>query len=140
MQLQKMLFSGCLLIGLLAGACKKDPSGSSNTPAPAAGTWVVSYFFDDKEETANYTDYAFEFGADGSLTVKQGGLTFTGTWATGTDDSKEKFVINFSGAIPSELEELAEDWQIVVYEDNFMHFEHTSGGNGDTDVLKFSKL
>ena len=38
------------------------------------------------------------------------------------------------------LGELEEDWRIIELQDDFMHFEHTSGGNGDTDVLKFTKI
>lgn len=140
MLLKKLILpAGILMLGLFLGACKKDSSANGNNQTPAAGTWVVSYFFDDKDETSNYTGYSFEFGANGSLTVKNGAQTYSGTWSTGTDDSTEKFVINFSGSIPSELSDLAEDWHIVSFEDNLLHFEDSSGGNGNTDVLKFSK-
>ncbi len=91
------------------------------------------------DETSNYTNYTFEFGASGSLSATNGSQTWSGTWATGFDDSANKFLIDFNGSIPSALEELEEDWRIIQMDANLMHFEHTSGGNGDTDVLKFSK-
>lgn len=121
-------------------ACKDD--NSNNNPSnntPASGTWKVSYFFDKQDETGNYASYTFEFGANGSLSATNGVQTYTGTWATGVDDSKDKFLIDFSGTVPSALQDLEEDWLIIKMEANLMHFEHTSGGNGDTDVLKFSK-
>ncbi len=123
-------------------SCDDNSSGNNNnnTVTPAAGTWKVSYFFDKQDETSYYTNYSFEFGANGSLSASNGGQSWSGTWATGFDDSANKFLIDFSGAVPSALSELEEDWRIIKVDDNFMHFEHTSGGNGDTDVLKFTKI
>jgi hypothetical protein len=115
-----------------------NSSSSSNTP-PAAGQWKITYFFDKKDETSNYSGYTFEFGTAGSLKASNGSQSWTGTWKTGYDDSKNKFLIDFSGSIPSALSELEEDWLILKKEDKLLHFEHTSGGNGDTDILKFEK-
>lgn len=117
-----------------------NSSGGGNTVTPSAGQWKVSYFFDKKDETNNYSSYSFEFGANGSLSATSGGQTWSGTWLTGFDDSANKFLIDFTGTVPSALSELEEDWRIISIEDNSMHFEHTSGGNGDTDVLKFTKI
>ena len=100
----------------------------------------MSYFFDKKDETSNYLSYSFDFGANGSLSATNGDQTWSGTWLTGYDDSANKFLIDFTGTVPSALSELEEDWRIISIEDNSMHFEHTSGGNGDTDVLKFTKI
>lgn len=123
-------------------ACDDNSNGNNsgnNNFTPAAGTWKVTYFFDKQDETSYYTNYTFEFGANGSLSASNGSQTYNGTWATGIDDSTDKFLIDFSGTVPSVLSELEEDWRVIKIEDNFMHFEHTSGGNGDTDILKFSK-
>jgi hypothetical protein len=116
-----------------------NPNNNNNNVTPSAGTWKVTYFFDKQEETSNNSNYTFEFGANGSLSASNGSQTYSGTWATGIDDSADKFLIDFSGTVPSALSDLEEDWHIVKIESNFMHFEHTSGGNGGTDVLKFSK-
>ncbi|MBV6442012.1 MAG: hypothetical protein DYG98_02375 [Haliscomenobacteraceae bacterium CHB4] len=131
-----------LLLAAFVSCQKSDdnsPGGNNNNVTPAAGQWKVTYFFDKKDETGNYTGYTFEFGANGSLAASNGNQTWTGTWQTGIDDSADKFLIDFTGVVPSALLELEEDWRIITIEDNFMHFEHTSGGNGDTDVLKFTK-
>lgn len=138
----KIVFAAFSLLLLAAFvSCQKsddNPSGGNNqTPAP--GQWKVTYFFDKQDETANYAGYTFDFGADGSLTASNGNQSWTGTWQTGIDDSADKFLIDFTGVVPSALSELEEDWRIISMNDNFMHFEHTSGGNGDTDVLKFTK-
>lgn len=117
-----------------------NSSGGGSNQTPNAGAWKVSYFYDKKDETGNYASYTFEFGTDGSLSASNGSQTWSGTWQTGIDDSADKFLIDFNGTLPSALSELEEDWRIITIEDNFMHFEHTSGGNGDTDVLKFTKI
>lgn len=122
------------------GSCSlTDDNSQPSGPAPAAGTWKVSYFFDKSDETSYYTGYTFEFSGNGQLTANNGSQVYPGTWSTGFDDSKNKFLINFTGTHPSVLEELEEDWLIVEQTSDFMHFKHTSGGNGDTDVLQFSK-
>lgn len=113
-----------------------NPSPGGGNP-PAAGAWRVSYFFDKQDETGNYNGYTFEFGSNGSLTATRSGQSWSGSWSTGFDDSANKFLIDFNGNPPSALLELEEDWRIIQQTDTFMHFEHTSGGNGDTDVVKF---
>lgn len=128
-----------LVYGVTLMACSNDDNSSNNNITPSAGTWKVSYFFDKQDETGNYIPYTFEFGANGSLSATNGSQTYSGTWATGIDDSADKFLMDFSGTVPSALQDLEEDWRIVAIQNDFMHFEHTSGGNGDTDVLKFSK-
>ena len=128
-----------LVYGVTLMACSNDDNSSNNTLTPSAGTWKVSYFFDKQDESGNYTTYSFEFGANGSLSATNGSQTYSGTWATDIDDSTDKFLIDFSGAVPSALSELEEDWRIVTIENDFMHFEHSSSSNGDKEVLKFSK-
>jgi hypothetical protein len=132
-----------LLISAFTSCTNSDDNssgGNGNNQTPNAGTWKVSHFYDKKDETGNYASYTFEFGTDGSLSASNGSQTWSGTWQTGFDDSADKFLIDFNGTLPSALSELEEDWRIIKIEDNFMHFEHTSGGNGDTDVLKFTKV
>ena len=128
------------LLSLFACTKNDDNPGGSNNVIPSAGTWKITYFFDKQDETSNYAGYTFEFGDNGSLSASNGSQTWTGTWLTGSDDSANKFVIDFSGTPPSALSELEEDWRIITIGDNLMHFEHTSGGNGDTDVVKFAKI
>ncbi len=134
-----ILFALSTLFSCQKSDDSSNPGGGTNV-TPAAGQWKVTFFFDKKDETSNYTGYVFEFGSNGSLSASNGSQTWTGTWSTGIDDSANKFLIDFTGTVPSALSDLEEDWLIIQISDNFMHFEHTSGGNGDTDVLKFSKL
>lgn len=122
-------------------ACDNNNNSGSNgsNQTPGAGTWKVTQFFDKQDETGNYSNYSFEFDANGEMRAINGNQTYNGTWSTGVDDSTNKFVISFDGVVPSALSELEEDWRIIEMTDDLMHFEHTSGGNGDTDILKFTR-
>ncbi len=142
MNIRALFLLGIFATALSFVSCTKsnDDPQPNNPQTPASGLWKVSYFFDKQEATTDYTNYTFDFTANGILIVKNGNQTWLGTWTTGSDDSKNKFVIAFSGNVPSALSELAEDWLIISMTDTAMHFEHTSGGNGGTDVLKFTKI
>lgn len=141
MNRNKILWALLPLLLVFLFACKKsddNPGGNNVTPPP--GSWKITYFFDKNDETANYAGYTFEFGANGNLNATTGIQDWPGSWQTGIDDSANKLLIDFSGAVPSALSDLEEDWRIITISDTFMHLEHTSGGNGDTDVVKFTKI
>ena len=127
-----------LLLSILLASCT-DPSNNSGS-TPTSGEWKVVYFFDKQDETSHYNGYVFDFGSNGSLSATKNGQSWTGNWSTGFDDSKDKMLLSFTGAIPSELSDLQEDWLILKMNNNVMQFEHTSGGNGDTDVLHFEHI
>ena len=139
----KKLLSGIFLLQISAlfifSSCSNSNNSGNTVPHPANGDWKVSYFFDKQDETSNYSSYTFNFASGGTLTAVGNGQTVTGTWSNNCDDSGDKFCISFGSNASSALQELSEDWRVIEMKDNFMHFEHTSGGNGDTDVLKFEK-
>lgn len=140
MNLVRIALLRTVLLCLFFTACKKsDDTLPGGSVVPAQGVWKVTYFYDKGDETADFSGYTFNFANNGTVTATQGSQTWTGTWSSGYDDSKNKFLIDFISGSPSPLSELEEDWLIVKMDDQLMHFEHTSGGNGDTDVLKFEK-
>jgi hypothetical protein len=101
-----------------------------------SGTWKVSYFFDDSNETANYTAYNFTFNANGSISVVSGSATFSGQWLAYVDDNENTFEIDFPAA---QLEELSDDWEIIEYSATQIRLKDVSSGNGATDFLTFTK-
>ena len=143
--MQKIKIALALSLFVVAAAlssCNHDDNSNNNNnngSTPLPGTWKITYFFDKQDETSYYSGYVFDFQSNGSLTASKGGQTWSGTWTTGIDDSKDKMLLSFSPGAPSALTELQEDWLIIVINDNLMHFEHTSGGNGDTDIVKFER-
>lgn len=142
--MKNIFFSAIALFLVAITGCNKDddnlpsisPSNVSSTVV--SGTWRITYYFDtDHEATSNFTGFKFTFGANGTLSATNDILTRTGTWATGTDDSKTKLVLTF--ATPAEFENISEDWEVIERTDTKIRLQHVSGGNGGTDLLTFEK-
>lgn len=121
-----------------------DDNDDNNTPISAnflatvqSGTWKVSYFFDDANQTANYTAYNFTFNANGSIAVVSGTANFSGQWLAYVDDNEDTFEIDFPSA---QLEELSDDWEIIDFSETQIRLKDVSSGNGETDFLTFTKI
>ena len=133
-----------LSIGLFS--CDKDDDDNNsnittvNLSATATtGTWRITYYYDtNQDETANFAGYVFTFAGGNVVTaVKAGSPTVTGTWTTGTDDSKVKLILSF--ATPASFNELSDDWHVTSRTDTKIVMTDVSGGNGGTDFLTFEK-
>ncbi len=142
--MKKTLLVFAVALTVLIGSCSKDDD--SNTTISTAlvnttissGTWRVTYFWDtDHDETNHFTGYNFTFSSGGVLTAVSGANTSSGTWATGTDNSKIKLVILFT--TPADFSDLSEDWEVTERTDSRIKLQHISGGNGGTDFLTFEK-
>ena len=127
-------------LALMFSSCDKSSTSNSGvSQPPASGQWKVAYFFDKSDETSDFSGFTFEFKDGGVLVAAKGTQTWTGTWSDNCDNSANKFCIGFSGSLPDGLDAITEDWQVIEIKDNFMHFEHVSGGDGHTEVLHFEK-
>ncbi len=151
-----------ILLNLFAAALLVASCDSNDDPANTAadvnaaelqstaqdGQWRITYYFDsDKEETDDYTGYAFTFGADGTVTASNGTTEVTGTWSvtdsSSSDDSPDDSSdvdFNLFFAAPPIFEELSDDWDILEYSGNRIRLIDVSGGDGSTDYLTFEKI
>lgn len=68
-----MLLVVCLL------ACKKQPASPGTDPLNTA-TWHISYYWDQKDETTNYSPYIFMFNSDGSFMGHTSTNMIIGSW------------------------------------------------------------
>jgi hypothetical protein len=109
-------------------------SGSTDTfiSVITSGTWRVTYYFDDEEETADYQGYVFTFNANNTITVVKNAITYTGTWSFYEDDGVAIFEINFSD---SELSELADDWELLEFSNTLVELKD----DGNDEYLTFTK-
>lgn len=113
-----------------------------------AGQWKITYYFDDKDETSDYTSFVFTFNADGVLSVTNGSIAATGSWSIeedfgdSSDDSSSDDGIDFNifFSNPDIFEELTDDWDIVSYSENKIELKDVSGGDGTTDFLTIEKM
>lgn len=121
-------------------SCQKDeddnPTTSTNSTETLPGIWKVSYYFDETDETSDYSNYSFEFTAGGDLIATSGSQTYKGSWHQKVDDNLPRLVILLIGN--DDLVELSDDWvienilstEIHLRDDNSSHLEE----------LKFSKI
>jgi len=117
-----------------------DDDGGSTSQVIVEGTWKVTFFEEDESnQTGHFDNYEFNFNQDHSLTASNGDVTQTGSWSTGTDDSTNKLIIQFS-AENGPFEEISEDWQIIAKTSTKIELKHVSGGDGSIDYLTFEKL
>ena len=102
-----------------------------------SGSYHISYFFDDEDETDDYDNYTFNFYAATVHVTKNGNNAGNGTWYKYTNNGKDWINLNFDN---SELEELVdEEWQIVESTPTELRLKHTSNGGSETDYLYFTK-
>ena len=109
------------------------------------GTWRITLFNDSGvDETLNFTDYDFSFGASNILSATNGTNTYSGTWSVTSDNSNDDspsndLDFNIAFSAPANFAELTEDWNIISYTATKVQLVHVSGGGGETDYVTFEK-
>lgn len=148
--MKKIILLFAILASVSACQIQSDdsvtPTNSANaTISPSSITggsdWKVTSYVDKKgrDDTSSYGSYTFSYSTDGKLSVKSGGkVAVSGTWKHVVDSGKNKFYITLT-TTNSALEEFNEDWIIVSMTSNSIQLTNTSGGNGGTTTLTFSR-
>lgn len=119
--------------------CDDSPSGGGNTNLSAilsSGTWYVSYFFDDTDETSDYAGYNFTFNVNGTSLAVKNAISLNGTWSNYMDSGDEKVAFSFDGIT---LDELEDDWEVIEFTSTQIRLKDVSGGDGTTDYLYLTK-
>ena len=146
--MKTLLFSIALMIPLMFVSCTEDNnSGSTKNElinTMSQGTWRITYFFEsDTDETANFSGYSFDFGANDVLTATNNTNTSSGTWnisdSSSDDDSSDDLDFNINFTSPANFEELSEDWEVLTHTTVKIELRHVSGGDGSIDYLTLEK-
>jgi hypothetical protein len=90
---------------VISCSSKKDSNTTTNVNLKE-GTWRIAYYWDQKDETANFAGYALMFADGGSLMAHKGTSVYTGTWS----ETSTKLILTFSDPL---LSDLNNDWLIV---------------------------
>nr|WP_321234073.1 hypothetical protein [uncultured Psychroserpens sp.] len=102
------------------------------------GDWYVTYFFDDTDETTDFTDFVFNFASDNTATATDMSGATNGSWSTTSgDDTELGLNLNFGTGIP--LDELADDWDVLEVTNDIIRLKDVSGGDGSEDFLTFER-
>jgi len=119
----KYLLITFLLAVIVSCSNKKDdtPSGEPNLKD---GTWRVSFYWDTKDETSNFSGYALMFGDGGVLMAHKGAAAVTGTWS----QTSTKLIINFTDPV---LSELNDDWLITEKSSTVIKLKDDNPGQDD---------
>lgn len=119
--------------------CDDSPSGGGSTALSTIltdGSWYVSYFFDDTDETTDYAGYVFTFNTNGTSLAVKNTTSLNGTWSNYMDSGDEKLDLSFDGLT---LDELEDDWEVVEFTTTQIRLKDVSGGDGSTDYLYLTK-
>ena len=100
------------------------------------GTWNVSYYFDDSDETLNFKGYNFTFNSNGTIMVVKEKNTIAGNWSTFVNSGQNIFLLKFDD---SRLDELEDDWKITEFTSTNVRLKNKDASDGATDYLYFTK-
>lgn len=103
----KKLFTLLLISACLTACTKKKDATDNNTGADIKnGTWRISYYWDQKDETGNFSGQILMFLDGGTLMAHKGSAVVTGTWS----QTSTKLIISFTDPV---LSDLSNDWLIT---------------------------
>jgi hypothetical protein len=131
----KLLFCAALVF---AAACHKDkdqPVSASLSSVLAQGSWIIHYYFDNKDETTIFSGYVFTFSANGTFTLKNGAESYTGAWQEVTDNGKKKLVIQVNTI--NFIQKLNDNWGVRSYNATFVEL---NGSTVTTNQLHLMRI
>src|SRR5690606_39407850 len=100
------------------------------------GSWFVTYFFDDQDETGDFAGYEFTFNADNTAQAVSTANSVDGTWSL-TNSNTPDLNLFFGNNTP--FDELDEDWDIIEATQDIIKLKHISGGDGSVDFLTYER-
>jgi hypothetical protein len=120
-----MRYVAILLSLLLSLSCssKKESNTTTNINLKD-GTWRVSYYWDQKDETSNFAGYALMFVDGGILMAHKGSSVYTGSWS----ETSTKITLTFTDPI---LSELNNDWLIVEKSNSLIKLKEDNPAQDD---------
>lgn len=118
------------------GTCGDPISVPTLNAVAIDGTWIVSYYYHNQDETSQYNGYTFTFSPTGVVTAVQNGDSFNGTWQVHQQGSQLMMDIDFNN---SDLGDLDDDWRVLEYSETQIRLRQDNGGS-DGDRLYFSKI
>ncbi len=118
------------------GTCGDDPIPVDPLDVVlTSGTWFVSYYYHNEDDTSQFSGYDFTFHANGTVTATDGNYYYPGVWDVYLDGSQQMMNIDFSD---SEMGDLDDDWRLIDFTNMNVRLRQDGGGS-DPDRLYFTK-
>jgi hypothetical protein len=106
MNLLKILVA-IMMTGSLASCSRSSDEIANPATTSTDGSWKVSFYWDKKDETSNFSGWSFAFNSGGTAVATRGSSTVNGTWS----QTSSKFILSFGS--DATLSDLNNDWLIV---------------------------
>lgn len=143
----KSIFFYIGLAVITFASCSKDDNAKTSTQISTniqSGTWRISRYIDSQvDETIKFSGYDFVFQSNGIVTATRGTVVYSGSWgitdSNSDDDSQDDLDFYLYFDLPSDFEDLNDDWDFVTQSANKIELKDISGGSGETDYLTFEK-
>lgn len=121
------------LLELAVSQCGSSTVSGNFESVLTSGSWRISYFFDDGDETNDFVGYTFTFLPNNTIQVVKNGNTSTGTWSFYEDDGVNKLDLTFENSL---LQELVDDWELFDFSNNTIQLKE----DDNDEYLTFSKI
>lgn len=100
------------------------------------GEWAITYFFDNEDETAQFSGYVFTFFEDSTASATKNEIEEGGIWQTYGDDGSLELELDFG--VESPLDELGDDWNVLEFGEDVIRLKDISG-DGSEEFLTFER-
>ena len=117
------------------GYCNNSGSGSLVlAEVLVSGTWHVSYFYSDHDETFHYTGYNFNFNTNETCVATKVSTTINGNWDIQNEGTYQRFYLNYDGSV---LYEMESNWKVLEFSATNIRLKKDSGS--EAYYLNFTK-
>jgi hypothetical protein len=120
-------------------SCNTSPSPISFPDVLTSGSWYVSYFYDDSDETIQYAGYNFTFNDNESVIAVKNANSIEGDWDIDSG-TPQQLDLHFDG---SQLHDLETDWDLQEFTATYIRLRCESSGSGsgtqNYSYLSFTK-
>ncbi len=118
-----------------------DCTVSNPTPLDLAtvlttGSWYVSYFYHEQDDTYNYYGYNYIFYANGSCKATKASTIIDGDWDIHSENGYQRLDLHYDGSI---LEELEDNWKVIEFSATSIRLKEESDSGNENHYLNFTK-
>ena len=102
------------------------------------GSWKVTYFFEESDQTHAFEGISFTFSADGTAQALSGSDVVNGTWDSDGDNGHLEVEFDFEQHLP--YDKISEDWEIIEFTETKIQMEHKSDDGTHVRLLTFERI